>query len=245
MHLKKLLCAGLLTGVVALGSMTGFAFDMLKEADTVTQDSSVIYTMYLGMPEDEFKDNFSGVTGWDYWDSTMLKNWDSGVHPFKAAYESGINPFRYEYKRKESFPGMKGITQSEILNAYFCKGRPLEQLHFVLAFDSDVELSNKQVMKVIEEGEKPYKVMFNNLVNQFGKAESSRRSPIISPINGVQFGDSLTHTWKAPNGSYYSLSFYYCFPSSMKKAHAVYDQKDNHMVWIILNHWDWAIMHGE
>lgn len=67
MHLKKLLYAGVITGAVALGSMTGFAFDIVKEADTVTKDSSVIYTMYLGMPEDEFKDNFlelqAGIIG--------------------------------------------------------------------------------------------------------------------------------------------------------------------------------------
>lgn len=53
-------------------------------------------------------------------------------------------------------------------------------------------------MRVIEEGEKFYKIMFNNLVNQYGAAESNLRAPFISPINGVQFGDSLDYTWKHP-----------------------------------------------
>lgn len=239
MHLKKLLYAGVITGAVALGSMTGFAFDIAKEADTVTKDSSVIYTMYLGMPEDEFKDNFSGVTGWDYWDSTMFKDWDSGSHSLKKDYEAGHYSFTYEYKRKENFPGMKGITQTEILTAKFPRGEPLEHMQFVLALDSDVELNDKQVMRVIEEGEKFYKIMFNNLVNQYGAAESNLRAPFISPINGVQFGDSLDYTWKTPNGDRYTLSFKYCIPKYMKKAQAIYDQKYNHIVWVLLDHYNW------
>lgn len=233
MHLKKLLCAGFLTGAVALGSMTGFAFDMLKEADTETKDPSVIYTMYLGMPEDEFKDNFSGVTGWDYWDSTMLKGWDRLL---KRDYEKGISTFTYIYTRKESYPGMKGIMQTEKLMADFHKDSPLEQISLIFSLDGDVDLSDKQVMKVIEEGEKTYKVMFNNLVNQFGKAESNRRLPLLSPFNRVQYGDIFEYTWRKPSGERYILTFSYCIPKYMKKGQVTNDQRYSHIVSIALYH---------
>lgn len=235
MRLKKLLCAGLLTGVVALGSMTGFAFDMLKEADTVTKDSSVIYTMYLGMSEDEFKDNFSGVTGWDYSDSTMSKGWD---RVFKRDYEKGICPFTYIYTRKESYPGMKGIMQKEKLMADFHKDSPLEQISLRFSLDGDVDLSDKQVMKVIEEGEKTYKVMFNNLVNQFGKADSNRRLPLLSPFNRVQYGDLLEYTWRKPSGERYILTFGYSIPKYMKKGQVIHNQRYCNIVSISLDHWE-------
>ena len=44
---------------------TVLAFDPMNEMETVSTDVRSAYTLYIGMPENEFKDNFNSLPGWE------------------------------------------------------------------------------------------------------------------------------------------------------------------------------------
>lgn len=97
MKWKKVLCTGLFTGLLTVTGMTGFALDLTKETDVISRNPSNVYTMYLGMSDSEFKQNFSGVTGWNYNNSTQTKMWK--LPSILEAYDNGQIGIVHTYGR--------------------------------------------------------------------------------------------------------------------------------------------------
>lgn len=111
MKWKKVLCTGLFTGILTVTAMSGLALDLTKETDVISRNPSNVYTMYLGMSDSEFKQNFSGVSGWNYNNSTQTKMWK--LPSILEAYDNGQIGIVHTYGRSEKHETVPYVMNRE------------------------------------------------------------------------------------------------------------------------------------
>lgn len=175
-----------LLGLVLAGtlSMTGFAFDMQKDATAWTENPDCMVTMYLGMPQNEFENNFSGLPDWKY------KRWDN----MNVLYPSN----KRQYERSETSTISKNIYQKELIHAHF-----REDTDALLSYDTQYiiyqkKLNNsykKEILPAMEQGRKIYKAIMDNMVKKYGPpTHPGQLKKSLNP-NGEIYAEHILNGW--------------------------------------------------
>lgn len=145
----KLLKKSALLGLVLTGtlSITGFAFDLQKDATEWTADPDCLVTMYLGMPQKEFENNFSGLTNWKYKRNDFIN--------------ANLPCNTRSYTRDELSSISKNIYQQEFIYADF-KGDSLviSQINFSLYQKKLTNNYKKDILPAFEQGKRSIKLLW-------------------------------------------------------------------------------------
>lgn len=251
MKWKKVFCTGLFTGLLTVTGMTGFALDLTKEADIISRNPSNVYTMYHGMSDTEFKKNFSGVTGWNYNNSTQTKMWK--LPSILEAYDNGQIGIVHTYGRSEKHDTVPYVMKREALEADFKKGRPLGNYSAILKMtvksDDVKKLKPDDVSTIMQEGLSDFKLAADNMTKALGKGPTGSRY-LDGQLNGTAFAKQIIYTWDTSSRSGYSLSIAYNIPQPIDRSrpqpvdyteHPEFDPEDVIITQLVMQHYDWDL----
>ena len=251
MNWKKVLCSGLFTGLLTATAMTGFALDLTKEADMISRNPSNVYTMYLGMSDQEFKKNFSGVTGWNYNNSTQTKMWK--LPSILEGYDNGQIGIVHTYGRSEKHDTVPYVMKREALTADFKKGRPLGSYSVILKMtvkSNDVKkLKPDDTAAILKEGLDDFKLASDNMTKTLGKGPTGSQY-LDGQVNGSEFAKTIIYSWSTGDRSGYSLSISYKLPQPIDRSrprpvdyseHPEFDPEDVVITELLMQHHDWNI----
>lgn len=251
MNWKKVLCSGLFTGLLTATAMTGFALDLTKEADMISRNPSNVYTMYLGMSDQEFKKNFSGVTGWNYNNSTQTKMWK--LPSILEGYDNGQIGIVHTYGRSEKHDTVPYVMKREALTADFKKGRPLGSYSVILKMtvkSNDVKkLKPDDTAAILKECLDDFKLAADNMTKTLGKGPTGSQY-LDGQVNGSEFAKTIIYSWSTGDRSGYSLSISYKLPQPIDRSrprpvdyseHPEFDPEDVVITELLMQHHDWNI----
>lgn len=165
-------------------SMSGFAFDLSKDATEWTANPDCMVTMYLGMPQKEFENNFSGLPDWKY------KRWNN----MNVLYPSNLR----EYERAETSSISKNIYQKELIHATFREDTDALHSYDTQYIIYQKKLNNnykKEILPAMEQGRKIYKSIMDNMVKKYGPpTHPGQLKKSLNP-NGEIYAENILNGW--------------------------------------------------
>lgn len=118
---------------------TALAATPIEEADTVSRDVDNIYTMYLGMPKEDFMQNFSDVPNWQF------------SHKYEGPY-----PYRFV---KDQYIYIRGQYTDPVMHGFMVQ---FDANDTVNGIDVDFYTDDYRAANAI------YATIKKNLIAQFG-----------------------------------------------------------------------------
>lgn len=187
----KLLKKSALLGLVLAGtlSITGFAFDLQKDATEWTADPDYLVTMYLGMPQEEFDNNFSGLKDWDYRRDDYMN--------------ANLPCNKRRYTRNELSSISKNIYQEEFINASFSgNSLTISQVNFSTYQKKLTNNYKKDILPAFEQGKKVYQIVMDNMVKKLGKPTNPGTWKRTVHSNGEIHTENIWNSWYIGNDHY-------------------------------------------
>lgn len=194
----KLVKKSALLGLVLAGtlSITGYAFDLIKDATEWTANPDCAVTMYLGMPQKEFENNFSGLTDWQY------KRRDN----MNVLYPCN----QRDYKRIEQSPFSKNLYQEEIIHTSFREDTDALLLYQVSFNTFEKKLNTnykKEVVPAFEQARRIYKIAMDNMIKKYGQPTYPGKLRREMYSNGEIYVENILNEWVI-DGELYSVAMY-------------------------------------
>lgn len=179
--MKSILLGTLLAGTLSFSS---FAYDLQKDATEWTADPDYLVTMYLGMPQNEFDNNFSGLTNWEY----IRRDNMNIFYPCNTR----------SYTRQEQSSFSKNVYQEEFIYANFREDTDSllsSQVNFSLYQKKLNNNYKKDILPAFAQGKKVYQIVMDNMVKKLGKPTNPGTWKKKMYANGEIYVESNWNTW--------------------------------------------------
>ena len=200
-------------------SISGFAFDLSKDATEWTSNPDCMVTMYLGMPQKEFENNFSGLTEWQY------KRWDN----MNVLYPCNDR----DYTRIEQSPISKNLFQREMIHTSFREDTDA-LLSYQVTFEVFAKKLNtnykKDVLPAFDQARKIYKTAMDNMIKKYGQPTYKGEPRKFFHSNGDIYIEDVRNTGIVGNERY---SIYILLRNSKKD---IPKPNDNPIASVLVSH---------